>query len=103
MALTRMFPKSAGRCFHQTDVGSVVRHFSDTEVRNGSYKLVIVGGGTGGCATAARFCRELGRGHVAVIEPSQVRFQIDLIFSYCIFLDLPPVAHCTVHSAVGPA
>ncbi len=37
-----------------------------------SYKLVVVGGGTGGCAAAAMFSRKLGRGAVAVVEPSKV-------------------------------
>lgn len=37
-----------------------------------SYKLVVVGGGAGGCSTASRFCRRLGKGQVAVIEPSEV-------------------------------
>ena len=36
------------------------------------YKLVVVGGGTGGCATAAKFARKLGKGQVAVVEPSDV-------------------------------
>lgn len=43
-----------------------------THYNKESYKLVVVGGGTGGCATAARFCRRLGKGNVAVIEPSEV-------------------------------
>lgn len=37
-----------------------------------SYKLVVVGGGSGGCSVAAKFCRELGKGKVAVIEPSEI-------------------------------
>jgi NADPH-dependent 2,4-dienoyl-CoA reductase/sulfur reductase-like enzyme len=34
------------------------------------YRLVVVGGGSGGCATAAKFARKLGKGKVAVIEPA---------------------------------
>ncbi|MPC08007.1 Sulfide:quinone oxidoreductase, mitochondrial [Portunus trituberculatus] len=36
------------------------------------YKLVVVGGGAGGCATAAKFSSKLGAGSVAVIEPADV-------------------------------
>ncbi|XP_074648022.1 sulfide:quinone oxidoreductase, mitochondrial-like [Tubulanus polymorphus] len=39
-----------------------------------SYKLLIVGGGTGGTATANRLTRILGAGNVAVIEPSDVHY-----------------------------
>lgn len=42
-----------------------------TEVKH--YPMVILGGGTGGCSVAARACRMLGTGNVAVVEPSQVR------------------------------
>ena len=55
-----------------------IRHdsakFSTTSTyeKDKSYKLVVVGGGTGGCATAAMFSRKLGPGSVAVIEPSDV-------------------------------
>ena len=38
-----------------------------------SYKLVVVGGGAGGCSTAAKFASKLGKGAVAVIEPAEVR------------------------------
>ena len=37
-----------------------------------SYKLLVVGGGAGGCSTAAKFASKLGKGQVAVIEPSEV-------------------------------
>jgi NADH dehydrogenase FAD-containing subunit len=37
-----------------------------------SFKLVVVGGGAGGCSTAAKFASKLGRGQVAVIEPREV-------------------------------
>ena len=40
--------------------------------RTKSYKLVVVGGGAGGCSTAAKFASKLGKGEVAVIEPSDV-------------------------------
>ena len=59
-----------------------IRHdsakFSTTSTyeKDKSYKLVVVGGGAGGCATAAMFSRKLGPGNVAVIEPSDV--SIDL-------------------------
>jgi NADPH-dependent 2,4-dienoyl-CoA reductase/sulfur reductase-like enzyme len=37
------------------------------------YNVVVVGGGTGGCATAARLCRHFGgKGDVAIIEPADV-------------------------------
>ncbi|KAK7096277.1 sulfide:quinone oxidoreductase, mitochondrial-like [Littorina saxatilis] len=71
MAFRRNMLKSAVRCFSQTDTLSMVRHFSCTNHKGVSYKLVVVGGGSGGCATAAKFCRELGKGQVAVIEPSE--------------------------------
>ena len=39
---------------------------------NSSYKLVVVGGGAGGCSTASKFAGKLGKGQVAVIEPNDV-------------------------------
>nr|QTJ02330.1 sulfide quinone oxidoreductase 1 [Xenograpsus testudinatus] len=39
-----------------------------------SYKLVVVGGGAGGCATAAKFSSKLGKGNVAVIEPADMHY-----------------------------
>ncbi|XP_052767901.1 sulfide:quinone oxidoreductase, mitochondrial-like [Mya arenaria] len=35
------------------------------------YKVVIAGGGTGGCSVGARACRTFGRGNVAIIEPAK--------------------------------
>ena len=37
-----------------------------------SYDLVVVGGGAGGCATAAKFSSKLGQGKVAIIDPAEV-------------------------------
>ena len=37
-----------------------------------SYKLLIVGGGTAGSAIANKFARKLGKGQLAVLEPSDV-------------------------------
>ena len=33
---------------------------------------MVVGGGAGGCATAAKFSSKLGKGQVAVIDPADV-------------------------------
>ncbi|XP_067654101.1 sulfide:quinone oxidoreductase, mitochondrial-like [Haliotis asinina] len=38
------------------------------------YQLLVVGGGSGGCATAAKFAGRLGKGHVAVIDPSEMHY-----------------------------
>ncbi|XP_043188056.1 sulfide:quinone oxidoreductase, mitochondrial-like isoform X2 [Amphibalanus amphitrite] len=38
------------------------------------YKLVVVGGGSGGCSVAAKFTRKLGKGQVAVIEPAEKHY-----------------------------
>ena len=40
--------------------------------RSYHYKLVVVGGGTGGSAIANKYAKKLGVGNVAVIEPSEV-------------------------------
>lgn len=37
---------------------------------------MVVGGGAGGCATAAKFSSKLGQGSVAVIEPADVSLTI---------------------------
>ena len=36
------------------------------------FPLVVLGGGAGGCSVAARSCRMLGQGNVAVVEPAKV-------------------------------
>jgi len=43
-----------------------------------SYKLVVLGGGSAGCAIASKFASSLGKGRVAVVEPSEVRISRDL-------------------------
>ena len=37
------------------------------------FPLVVLGGGAGGCSVAARSCRMLGQGNVAVVEPAKVK------------------------------
>jgi glycine/D-amino acid oxidase-like deaminating enzyme len=34
------------------------------------YKVLVIGGGSGGSAVAAHYCRKLGKDQVAVIDPS---------------------------------
>lgn len=48
-----------------------VRLCSSRAVEGGerSYKLLVVGGGSGGIATAAKFASKLGKGKVGVLEP----------------------------------
>jgi len=49
--------------------------FSTSQHRDAkSYKLVVVGGGSGGCAAAHMFGRKLGKGNVAIIEPSDTHY-----------------------------
>lgn len=47
---------------------------SSTRDANKSFKLVVVGGGAGGCSTAAKFASKLGAGNVAVVEPKDVHY-----------------------------
>lgn len=53
-----------------------LRLFSSTSqlLKEQSYKLVVVGGGAGGCGTANKFAGRLGKGQVAVIEPSDTHY-----------------------------
>ncbi|XP_066951980.1 sulfide:quinone oxidoreductase, mitochondrial-like isoform X2 [Macrobrachium rosenbergii] len=48
--------------------------FSTTCPKHKSYKVVVVGGGAGGCATAAKFSSKLGKGKVAVIDPANMHY-----------------------------
>eukprot|EP00088_Acartia_fossae_P059210 TRINITY_DN7002_c0_g1_i1.p1 TRINITY_DN7002_c0_g1~~TRINITY_DN7002_c0_g1_i1.p1 ORF type:complete len:451 (+),score=110.01 TRINITY_DN7002_c0_g1_i1:32-1354(+) len=38
------------------------------------YKLLVVGGGAGGCGTASKFASKLGKGQVAVVDPSSTHY-----------------------------
>ncbi|KAL7641001.1 UNVERIFIED_CONTAM: hypothetical protein RMT77_008138 [Armadillidium vulgare] len=60
--------------FFNTRVITQVATFATSTLANKSYQLVIVGGGTGGCSSAAKFSSKLGRGKVAVIEPSSTHY-----------------------------
>ena len=51
------------------------------------YPMVVLGGGTGGCSVAARACRMLGMGNVAVVEPSQVRSSFLYFATFNFFYD----------------
>ncbi|CAL4164288.1 unnamed protein product, partial [Meganyctiphanes norvegica] len=44
------------------------------EIYNTGYKVVVVGGGAGGCSTAAKLSSKLGKGNVAVIEPNSMHY-----------------------------
>ena len=50
--------------------------FSTTQTPNAdyNYKLVVVGGGAGGCGTANKFVKKFGPGEVAVIEPNEMHY-----------------------------
>jgi len=39
-----------------------------------SYRVVVVGGGTSGCAIASKLASRFGKGKVAIVEPSDVSF-----------------------------
>ena len=56
---------------------SCIMSFNRSKVFNpsfsSSFKLVVIGGGAGGCTAAARFSSKLGAGNVAVIEPKEVQ------------------------------
>lgn len=43
-----------------------------TQADKTSYKCVVLGGGTGGCAMAAKMARKFGADKVAVVEPRDV-------------------------------
>ncbi|KAL5019795.1 hypothetical protein ScPMuIL_002687 [Solemya velum] len=53
-----------------------VRNFSSSTSRQQEkhYKLLVVGGGTGGCTAASKFASKLGKGKVAILEPSKVHY-----------------------------
>jgi len=53
-----------------------VRQFSRSAelLANQHFRLVVVGGGSGGCGTANKFASKLGKGQVAVIEPSDIHY-----------------------------
>ncbi|KAK7479537.1 hypothetical protein BaRGS_00029254 [Batillaria attramentaria] len=75
MAFKLVAQRSAAAICQRSAAGATttVRTFSLSQRNDSeSYKLVVVGGGSGGCATAAKFCRELGKGNVAVVEPSEI-------------------------------
>lgn len=52
---------------------ATLRCFSLSSLNNQKdhYKFVVVGGGTGGLATASKCARKFGAGNVAIIEPSK--------------------------------
>ena len=48
------------------------RNFStSSKVDQDHYKLLIVGGGTGGLSTGSKFARQLGQGKVALVDGAE--------------------------------
>merc|ERR1719481_960754 len=47
---------------------------SSHNLKEHSFKLLIVGGGAGGCGTANKFAGRLGAGKVGVVEPSETHY-----------------------------
>jgi len=64
-----LFSRSIGLAIKQQ------RNFAvSSKSLSSSYRLVVVGGGTSGCAVASKFGSHFGKGKVAVVEPFDVRF-----------------------------
>ena len=67
-------------------LGSAGFATSSQREQNQSYQLLIVGGGTAGAAIANKFAGKLGKDHVAVIEPAEVRnCRYFFMFLSCIY------------------
>lgn len=66
-------------------------NYSTGQSEKASYKCVVLGGGTGGCAMAAKMTRKFGAGQVAVVEPNDVSLmggggvKVLYYFHYCKF------------------
>ncbi|CAH1779446.1 unnamed protein product [Owenia fusiformis] len=58
------------------DTSKVICSFS-TSARDDAkkdYKLVVIGGGTGGFAVTSKFAKKLGKGQIAVVEPNEEHY-----------------------------
>ncbi|KAK6184652.1 hypothetical protein SNE40_007083 [Patella caerulea] len=57
-------------------ISQISRSFSKSCAKESQKKcrLLVIGGGTGGCSTAAKFVRKLGAGNVTLIEPSDTHY-----------------------------
>jgi len=64
--------RSIGFAVNQQRTFAVISSSFNSERR--SYRVVVVGGGTSGCAIASKFASYFGNGKVAVVEPSDVSF-----------------------------
>ena len=62
-------------------------HIGTKEHAAKHFPLVVLGGGAGGCSVAARSCRMLGSGNVAVVEPAKV--SIYLYLPVCLSIYIP--------------
>ncbi|XP_063228797.1 sulfide:quinone oxidoreductase, mitochondrial isoform X2 [Bacillus rossius redtenbacheri] len=53
-----------------------VKRFSTTAQKNEkiSCKLLVVGGGSGGCSMAAKFSKKLGKNKVVIVEPAAMHY-----------------------------
>ena len=65
-----------------------------------SYKLVVVGGGAGGCSTAAKFASKYP-GQVAVIEPKEVWFFNRFLSNMIVFITFDIIFRHTITNQDG--
>ena len=63
-----------GRVAGGQGAGTRLLSTSPALLQDQAFKLVIVGGGAGGCGTANKFASKLGAGEVAVIEPNDMHY-----------------------------
>ena len=79
-------------CAFQTKTGDLefnTRSFT-SGAKEKSCKLLVIGGGTGGCSVAAKFANKLGKNNIIIVEPSDVSviktsrlFKLNIIYTLC--------------------
>nr|ABV22505.1 sulfide:quinone oxidoreductase [Arenicola marina] len=72
--MCQQLPAQAARAAVAPHVASFSSSAPLETAKKMNYKMVVVGGGTGGCAAAHMFSRKLGKGNVAVIEPADTHY-----------------------------
>ena len=71
---------------HPTGMAVSHLHTSSRASAKQHYKMLVLGGGSGGIAMSARMKRMMGAENVAVVEPSEARIQYIMIIIYCTHL-----------------